>query len=170
MNVDKFGIPSYTPQEITTALYRGFFDLKSITVDKQYTDIDKFNLESPYDISVHQESTQTIEDFDKNYQAQWFIPNEYQQLDIIDHIISLCPGNDDAMLRVATELALFQQHNMLNLLNWVKYFVDTCRENKVLWGLGRGSSVASYVLFLMGLHKVDSLKYDLDIKEFFKEI
>lgn len=170
MNVDKFGIPSYTPAEIATALYRGYFDLKSITVDKRYPDIDKFNTESPYDISIHQELAITLEEFDKIYQSEWFVPPEYEQLDIIEHIISLCPTSDEAMLRVASELFLFQQHDMIKLLKWVKYFVDTCRENKVLWGLGRGSSVASYVLFLMGLHKVDSLKYDLDIKEFFKEI
>jgi DNA polymerase III alpha subunit len=42
------------------------------------------------------------------------------------------------------------------------------RKNKIVWGVGRGSSVASYVLFLIGIHKVNSLKYNLDIKEFLK--
>jgi DNA polymerase III alpha subunit len=43
------------------------------------------------------------------------------------------------------------------------------REHGVVWGVGRGSSVASYVLFLIGIHKIDSLYYDLPIDEFLKE-
>jgi DNA polymerase III alpha subunit len=34
--------------------------------------------------------------------------------------------------------------------------------------VGRGSSVASYVLFLIGVHKIDPIKYELPIEEFFK--
>jgi DNA polymerase III alpha subunit len=48
------------------------------------------------------------------------------------------------------------------------YLVDVMRENSVVWGVGRGSSVASYVLYLIGVHKIDSVKYNLDFKEFFK--
>jgi len=50
----------------------------------------------------------------------------------------------------------------------LKYLVDTLRKNNVIWGVGRGSSVASYVLFLLGVHKIDSLYYNLDIEEFLK--
>jgi DNA polymerase III alpha subunit len=57
---------------------------------------------------------------------------------------------------------------MFDLLRYLKYFVDTMRKNSVLWGLGRGSSVASYVLYLLGVHRINSLYYDLDIKEFLK--
>jgi DNA polymerase III alpha subunit len=46
--------------------------------------------------------------------------------------------------------------------------VTVCKENNIVLGVGRGSSVASYVLYLLGVHRVDSLKYDLDIKEFLK--
>jgi DNA polymerase III alpha subunit len=54
------------------------------------------------------------------------------------------------------------------LLRYLKYFVDTMRANNVLWGLGRGSSVSSYVLYLLGVHKINSMFYDLDIREFLK--
>jgi DNA polymerase III alpha subunit len=57
---------------------------------------------------------------------------------------------------------------MYDVLHVMKYIVDTLRENKVLWGVGRGSSVSSYVLFLLGIHKIDSIKYNLPIEEFFK--
>ena len=72
--------------------------------------------------------------------------------------------------RVSLELELFIKHNMYDMLHAMKYIVDTLRENNVLWGVGRGSSVASYVLYLIGVHKVDSIKYNIPIEEFFKEI
>jgi len=50
----------------------------------------------------------------------------------------------------------------------MKYVVDTLRSNSIVWGVGRGSSVASYVLFIIGVHKIDSVKYKLAINEFFK--
>lgn len=168
MNIDKFGIPSYTLNELTTAMYRGFFDLEHVFVDQPYPELEKFNAESVYDLKVYQEPNISIEEFDRSFQSEWFIPKEYQELDIIEYIISLCPPDEEAMLRLATELDLYQRHNMIDLLKWIKFFIDTCRGRNVLWGLGRGSSVASYVLFLMGLHKIDPLKYNLDITEFFK--
>jgi len=57
---------------------------------------------------------------------------------------------------------------MFNLLKYLKYLVDTMRDNNIVWGVGRGSSVASFVLFLMGVHKINSLYYDIPIEEFLK--
>jgi DNA polymerase III alpha subunit len=71
-------------------------------------------------------------------------------------------------VRVTEELTLFAQHNMIPLLKYLKYLVDTMRKNNIVWGVGRGSSVASYCLYLIGVHKIDSIKYSLDIKEFLK--
>jgi DNA polymerase III alpha subunit len=48
------------------------------------------------------------------------------------------------------------------------YIIDTMRKNNIVWGVGRGSSVASYILYLLGVHKVDSVKYNLHIEEFLK--
>ena len=50
----------------------------------------------------------------------------------------------------------------------MKYLVDTLRKNKIVWGVGRGSSVASYVLYLLGVHRINSIYYELDIAEFLK--
>jgi DNA polymerase III alpha subunit len=66
------------------------------------------------------------------------------------------------------ELSMFIHHNLIDVLKYLKYLVDTMRSNNVVWGVGRGSSVASYCLYLLDVHKIDSLKYDLDIKEFLK--
>ncbi len=51
---------------------------------------------------------------------------------------------------------------------YLKYLVDTMKDNKVIWGVGRGSSCASYVLYLLGIHRVDSMFYNLDVEEFLR--
>jgi DNA polymerase III alpha subunit len=63
---------------------------------------------------------------------------------------------------------MFQERNLFNLLKYLKYLVDTMRNNKIIWGVGRGSSVASYVLYLLGVHRIDSMYYDLDPGEFLR--
>jgi DNA polymerase III alpha subunit len=100
---------------------------------------------------------------DKN---NWFIPNEYKQLDIEEFLVTQC--SEQNYPRLIEELALFKQNNMIPVLKTMKYVVDTLRKNNIVWGVGRGSSVSSYVLFLIVIHKIDSVKYALPIYEFFK--
>ena len=113
------------------------------------------------------DSNTDIKKFDKINQDSWYMPDEYKNIDIKNYIISLCDTSAEVE-RVEFELKLFEEHNMLTLLKFLKYLVDTLRHNNILWGVGRGSSVASYSLYLMGVHKVDSIKYDLDIREFLR--
>ncbi len=100
--------------------------------------------------------------------THWSIPEEYRSMDIIDWLYQLCP-TPEARHRVEAELELFTKHDMIPVLKAMKFIVDTLRNNNVVWGVGRGSSVASYVLHLIGVHKIDSIKYNLPIEEFFKE-
>ena len=99
--------------------------------------------------------------------TNWFIPYEYKTMDIIDWLYQQCP-TPEIRERVVEELRLFAKHDMIPVLKTMKYVVDTLRANNVVWGVGRGSSVASYVLFMIGVHKIDSVKYKLPINEFFK--
>jgi DNA polymerase III alpha subunit len=98
----------------------------------------------------------------------WFIPEDYYP-NLTEMLYGMCETNEQRD-RVSQELELYIKHGMYDILHVMKYIVDTLRENKILWGVGRGSSVASYVLYLIGVHKVDSIKYKLPIEEFFKEI
>ena len=74
----------------------------------------------------------------------------------------------DITIRELEELEEFRARNMLPLLKVLKYLVDTFQNNNIVWGVGRGSSVASYALFLIGIHKIDSIKYNLDWREFLR--
>jgi DNA polymerase III alpha subunit len=104
--------------------------------------------------------------FDSDNQNDWFMPDEYKNMDIESFLVNVCPKENYE--RLIEELTAFRDKDMLNLLKWCKYFVDTCRANNIVWGVGRGSSVASYVLYLIGVHKVDSIKYNLDFAEFMR--
>jgi DNA polymerase III alpha subunit len=95
------------------------------------------------------------------------MPDEYKDIDIAKWVLDQCTTQDQ-LQRVGAELLEFQRRDMMPLLKWMKYFVDTCRTNKILWGVGRGSSVASYVLYLIGVHRIDSMKYNLDWQEFLR--
>jgi DNA polymerase III alpha subunit len=98
--------------------------------------------------------------------GDWFMPDEYKNMDIEGFLVDQCPKeNYDRLIR---ELEIYRERNLIPLLRMMKYIVDTLRSNRVLWGVGRGSSVASYVLFLLGVHRIDSVKYSLPIEEFFK--
>ena len=95
------------------------------------------------------------------------MPQDYKDMDIAKWIIEQCKTQPE-LQRVAEELLLFQERGLFDLLKYLKYLVDTMRDNGVIWGVGRGSSVASYVLYLIGIHKVDSMYYDLPINEFLR--
>jgi DNA polymerase III alpha subunit len=109
----------------------------------------------------------TIEDFDHRCQATWYMPDQYKQLDIASHVLNLC-DSDAELQRVGHELLLFQERNLFDLLRYLKYLTDIMTANRLIWGVGRGSSVASFVLYLLGVHKINSLHYELDPAEFLR--
>ena len=109
----------------------------------------------------------TVEEFDAVNQNSWHMPDEYKHMDIAEYILSLC-DSDVKLQRCGQELLLFQERNLFDLLRYLKYLVDTLRANNMIWGVGRGSSVASYVLYLLGVHRIDSMFYDLDPSEFLR--
>ena len=108
-----------------------------------------------------------VQQFHKQNQDDWNMPEKYKNLDIAKYLLDLCK-TDVELQRVGKELLLYQQRDMFKLLCFLVYLVDTMRDNDVVWGVGRGSSVASYVLYLIGVHKIDSIYYDLDVDEFLR--
>lgn len=109
----------------------------------------------------------SVPDYDAIRQRTWHMPDEYKNMDIAEHILSLCKSQDQ-LQRVGEELLLYQERDLFDLLRYLRYLVDVMQENKIIWGVGRGSSVASYVLYLLGVHRIDSLFYDLDPREFLR--
>ena len=109
----------------------------------------------------------SVEEFDRQNQNNWYMPDDYKSLDIAEYLLNKCV-NDKQLQRVGQELLLYQEKNLFDLLRYLKYLVDTMKQHGVIWGVGRGSSVASYVLYLLEVHKIDSIYYDLDPEEFLR--
>ena len=109
----------------------------------------------------------TVKDFDHQNQGRWLMPDGYKQLDIAEYVLSLCES-EAALQRVGEELLLYQARDLFDLLRYLKFLTDLMQKNNLIWGVGRGSSVASYVLYLLKVHRIDSLHYNLDIAEFLR--
>ena len=57
---------------------------------------------------------------------------------------------------------------MEKFLRFCIFMSSKIKENNWVVGVGRGSSVASYCLYLLKIHLVNSIQYNLNIKEFLK--
>lgn len=109
----------------------------------------------------------SVPEFHAQQQKNWHMPEAYKNLDIASHVLSLCKTEAE-LQRCGQELLLYQQRDLFDLLKYLKYLVDVMQDNHIVWGVGRGSSVSSYVLYLLGVHRIDSMYYNLDISEFLR--
>ena len=170
MKYDQYGQAHITTEDATDLLYqRPDLDLSNIQFDNpdQFNAAIKVLYSDIRELQQYQQFDFDLEQFDQRNQSSWHMPEEYRKLDIARWLLDEC-ATDPELQRVADELMLFQERDLFDLLRWLKYFVDTMRKHKVVWGVGRGSSVASYVLYLIGVHRINSMYYDLDISEFLK--
>ena len=178
MNYDQYGQCWTTTDELFDMLYQNpglemdkflvkdpaesrhnDFPYYNTSVEKMYAGFPLLKYLRDIDVS--------IEEFDEQQQSNWYMPQEYKDMDIAKWILEQCKTQAE-LQRCGEELLLYADRDLIDLLRYLKYFVDTMRANKIVWGLGRGSSVSSYVLYLLGIHKINSMYYDLDIKEFLK--
>ena len=171
MNYDQLGRPFVTEEDLCEMIYQNTeLPLANFLV----TDPEQYNqsVKNLYvDLPFLQKYTALdvdVDEFDSINQANWLMPESYKNLDIAQWVLDQCKTEHE-LQRVGQELLLFQEKNLFSLLQYLKYLVDTMREHNVVWGVGRGSSVASYVLYLIGVHHIDSIYYDLPIDEFLKE-
>ena len=109
----------------------------------------------------------SVPEWHAQQQSNWHMPAEYKSLDIAAHVLSLCQTEPE-LQRCGQELLLYQERDLFDLLRYLKYLVDVMTQNAIIWGVGRGSSVASYVLYKLKVHKIDSMYYNLDIHEFLR--
>lgn len=97
----------------------------------------------------------------------WMTPDGFDGIDVREFCLSMC--NDDRQRsRVKMEMDLYEQRGMIPVLQHLIFMVSDLRSRGILWGVGRGSSVSSYVLYLIGINRINPLKFDLDIREFLK--
>lgn len=170
MRTDKYNNSIYSEKDAVDLIYANKEHLLNRLSFDPDPEILKYNQHIEQKFQLFQEIVEdiSVKEFDQLCQSVWFIPQHYQDLDIEQFIWSLIDADTVKQERVKEELDAFKSHNMLNVLKFLKYLVDYMRENHIVWGVGRGSSVASYVLYLLGIHKINSLKYNLDWREFLR--
>lgn len=168
MFVDKFGQPVFSEKDICD-LYMSDpqHTVRSVLLDTSISFHPELNLDNLPTLIKYETTDQTIEQFDLAHTQEWFMPEEYKNFDIAKWVLDQCKS-DAELQRAGEELILYQERNLFVLLQYLKYLVDTMRTHNIVWGVGRGSSIASFVLYLIGVHRINSLYYDLSINEFLK--
>lgn len=166
MKITKYGEYILTEDDLFNFLYtNNGKTIKHCFTDKEI--IMPSFIENPLICTEYIDKKLSIEEFDTIQQNNYYLPDKYKNLNIVQYILDLCKTETE-LQRVGQELLLFNKYNMLPLLNYLLYLVDIMKNNNIVWGVGRGSSVSSYVLYLLGVHKINSIYYDLSIDEFFK--
>ncbi len=147
--LDITGIICTNPEQYNSSMKKLYLDLPNL---EDWTKLDR---------------SLTPEEFHQKLKNEWLMPNEYKNMDIEKWLINQCNNNKE-LERIQKELLIYKEFELINLLRYLKYIVDTFRKNKIVLGVGRGSSTASYVLFKIGIHRIDSLKYNLNVHEFLR--
>jgi len=174
MKTDSLGIPRFTNKDLIDMIYSGHADKVHVVLCDADDDVDKFNaameeqgldkLQKYIPLDVDQKT------FDGALQSEWFMPDEYKDINVYEYVLGKAetPCPQHVQDRIWEELRAYQVRGMFPLLQYMIYLVDFMRENNIVWGVGRGSSVASYVLYLIGVHRIDSIQFDLDWREFLR--
>jgi DNA polymerase III alpha subunit len=157
------GVIEVEPEMVPEMIIRGL-NPSQICVTEINEDIEKFNLRS--DIKIEK-----ISDNIKDLNFDWNLPEKYLNIDIDNYVRSLIKDvNDDRIIaRVENELAEIRKRKLQNLFKCIIYIIDTFKEKNIVWGIGRGSSCASYILYILGLHCVDPIKFNIPMSEFFHD-
>ena len=103
----------------------------------------------------------------------WVLPLEYRKLNVVDYVIDKHyqqfkkdPSFDERERRLSIELLRYERFGFTDVLRTIIFIINKLTDRNAVWGVGRGSSVSSYVLYVIGVHDVDSFAYGLDIDDF----
>lgn len=159
-------------ERVTQMIMEGKDVPPGICVDTVTKDIKQFNQFVP-----KAKQLKTKQECRTPFDFSWDIPQEYLELDVDEYVAKRLIEQQvtgaslaKRLQRVNHELDLYEHHNLTRFLQTLVYVINTLLSSDVPWGVGRGSSVSSYVLFLIGVHDVDSVEYDLDIADFLPPI
>jgi len=169
-NTDEYARSIIAEHDICQQLYTDpKFDYSRVSLrnpSKYNSAIDRLFLSDSKLETLEEIAVDPVEWHEAN-QNTWFMPDEYKNMDIAKWLLEQAK-HDTELQRTGKELLMYAERDMLDLLRYLKYLVDTLRTNNIVWGVGRGSSVASFVLYLIGVHKINSITYNLDIEEFIR--
>lgn len=160
-----------SPEQVAHLLLLG---VPSSKIRTTFTDpdIDLFNQQVPAEEEIRQVAPEPV-----NINLDWSIPEPYRSMDLDEYMFNAFDARrptdyteeqfNTALKRIVDELEEVRVRGMTEFMRTVIYVLDTLRKNNVIWGVGRGSSCASYLLFIIGLHAVDCVRFDVPLEEFY---
>ena len=174
MITDAYGNCSFATKEVIDLLYSG----ESIS---QYTLDDDIETRMHNENAKHFELDNLLQHMHIDMPADeyhtllantWIVPDEYANMDIDVYLTKQLAqrklDRDVYIDRLADELTEYRDRGMIQILVYLVYMIDVCKQNHIVTGIGRGSSVSSLVLYLIGTHYMDPVKYNLSYKEFLR--
>ncbi len=167
--IDEYGQVAFKIKDLYGLIMKGF-DVQRLLVEdgEEYQQLVKNAQLFDQDDIVppkYEKPNVPLSEVMEQYRNNWMIPDRYKVLNPRVWLTEQCKTQQQRQ-RISDELDVFEKYDLFDMLRSLIYLIDVFRKHKVLWGIGRGSSVSSYVLFLIGVHRVDSLAYDLDFSEF----
>ena len=162
------GISTPKPEGIFDAVYHQFIHGGELFVSDLSPEIRAYNRLASEDQQINVRSGNGTPPA-----AVW--PEQIEQVDVFETVSMRLSAwlrennieeQDLYVQRVDRELALYDQKGLFPVLRACIFVINTLSAHNAVWGVGRGSAVASFVLYLIGVHDVNSVKYNLDITEF----
>ena len=143
--INDHGDVIFTEQEAIDLLYTNpEFDVSKLYFNdtKQYQSaLKELGIDLPTIKTAPQR--ESISEFDKKNIDNWHMPDKYYQINVLEWLLDKCQTDEEKM-RVQTEYDMFEKKGFIKVLQFLIYFIDTLRENNIVWGVGRGSSAVSY--------------------------
>ena len=168
------GVSVLPPFELEQFILRGLTP-RFLRATEQTPELEQFNANVPAADQI-----KILGDEPVSIDLRWNIPPKYLELNVAEHVLAVfgerlpalqydSAQEELAITRVAQELEEFQTRGLNDMLRVIIFVLDRFRETQQVWGVGRGSSCASFVLFLLGLHVVDSIRFKVPLEEFFHD-
>lgn len=97
----------------------------------------------------------------------WMTPEPWASMDLREWCLARCTNQRESQ-RVDEEMLEFESREMLPVLRHLAYCASIWREHGIVWGVGRGSSVCSLVLYLIGINRINPIEHGLEMDEWLK--
>lgn len=170
------GVSILEPELVSRALVRGV-PAELVRVRRMSAEIDLFNEQVTEQERIRLDGPEPI-----SLDMSWRLPDEYKNLNLENRIVGTFMSRsdefikkytpeqyDEAMVRIAAEFEQIEKRGMIEFMRTIIYVLDMFRKNGIVWGVGRGSSCACYILFVLGLHSVDCVVHEIPLEEFFHD-
>lgn len=168
------GVSVLSPEQIPNAIVLGVHPSKIRTTESS-EDIQLFNSQVQQEEQIHLDAEEPIR-IDMN----WILPPAYNSLNILERVLIDFEALSKSLRyteeqiesgaeRISKEIHQIEVRGMEKFIRTIIYILDTFKKEGIVWGVGRGSSCACYILFIIGMHSVDSLLLEIPLDEFFHD-